>query len=262
VINQQHEVPLSDEEVHQILLQCGTEALLVGGQALAIWAEYLKVAPTGELSAKVTADADFIGSQQVAKRLSAALRWHIYLPTIEDATPHAAKVSTTLPDGGIKQVDFLNAIAGLDTEKVQARAAELQLPSGIRVRILSPPDVLESRLRNLELLPQKRNTVGIAQAELAIAIVGKFFDALIESDVKLRTLLDAVKRVGQIAFDPRLSRVCFEYGLNPLAAVPSSRIKSPAFQKKRWPQMLANDKRLRKKHSAARAPLKGPAGAK
>ena len=248
MIRPQYEVSLSDGEVAEILVQCGTEALLVGGQALAIWAEYLQVRPTGVLSAIVTADADFVGSRQLAKKLSAALGWHLYLPTAENATAQTAKVSTTLPDGGVKQIDFLNAVVGLDTAKIQARAAELQLRSGTRVRIMSPLDVLESRLRNLDILPGKRNSIGIAQAELAIAVVGKFFAALIESKVKLRTILDAVKRVSQIAFDPRLSKVCFEYGLNPLAAVPSSRIESPEFQKKRWPQILVRAEMRKRKH--------------
>ena len=196
MIRPQYEVSLSDGEVAEILVQCGTEALLVGGQALAIWAEYLQVRPTGVLSAIVTADADFVGSRQLAKKLSAALGWHLYLPTAENATAQTAKVSTTLPDGGVKQIDFLNAVVGLDTVKIQARAAELQLRSGTRVRIMSPLDVLESRLRNLDILPGKRNSIGIAQAELAIAVVGKFFAALIESKVKpvSYTHLDVYKR--------------------------------------------------------------------
>ncbi len=90
--------------------------------------------------------------------------------------------------------------------------------------------------------------MGIAQAELAIAVVAKFFEVLIDSGEKMRTVLDAVKRIGQIALDPRLSRVCFEYGLNPLAAVPVSRIELPGFQAKRWPQIVREAKKLQQKH--------------
>ena len=251
-----YEVALTAEEVDAILFHCGTEALLVGGQALAVWASYFQVEPVGALAEKVTLDADFIGGREVAMKLGSALQWHVYLPTFEDATPQTAKVSMTLPDGGVKQIDFLSAISGLDTARVQSRAAELELPSGARVRILAPLDVLESRLRNLDALPTKRNSMGIAQAELAIAVVAKFFELLIESGEKVRTVLDAVKRMGQIALDPRLSRVCFEYSLNPLAAVPVSRIKSPAFQAQRWPQIMREAGKLRQKHldRAARPP--------
>jgi hypothetical protein len=113
---------------------------------------------------------------------------------------------------------------------------------------LSPPDVLESRLRNLDILSSKQNEAGVAQAELAIAVVGKFFDFLIDSDTGVRGLLDVVKRVTQIAFDPRLAQVCFKYGLNPLSSIPVEKIESESFQSKRWPQILARAEELRQKH--------------
>ncbi len=243
-----YEAALTDAEVDSILSHCGFSALLVGGQALAVWASYFQIEPIRELADKITLDVDFIGTRQVAAALATALHWHVYFPTIEDGTPQTAKVSTTLPDGGIKQVDFLSAIVGLDTRKVQARASELILRSGTRVRLLSPLDVLESRLRNLDILPAKQNPIGIAQAELASAVAGKFFNTLIDSGEKPRVVLDAVKRLSQIAFDPRLSRVCFKYGLDVLAAVPASRIASPAFKLKRWPQLVMEAEKLRQKH--------------
>jgi hypothetical protein len=249
VTEQLYEVALAREEIDEILFRCGTEALLVGGQALALWAEYFRVEPVGQLSGKVTLDVDFIGTRQVAEKLRAALGWHIYFPTIEDATPQTAKVSTTLPGGGVKQVDFLNAITGLNTANVQSRAAELELRSGTRIRILHPLDVLESRLRNLDILPAKRNPIGIAQAELAITVAGKFFNLLLESGEQMRTILDAVKRISQIALDLRLSKVAFDYDLNPLASVPWLRIDSAAFQSKRWPQILGRAEDLKRKHA-------------
>ena len=249
MIERLHEVALSREEIDEILFRCGTEALLVGGQALAIWAEYYEVEPVGELSGKVTLDADFIGTRQVAEKLRAALGWHIFLPTMDDASSHTAKVSITLPNGGVKQVDFLNGIVGLDTARVQSRAAELELVSGTRIRILNPLDVMESRLRNLDILPSKRNALGVAQAELAIVVVGRFFDGLLESGEPARIILDAVKRVGQIALDARLSRVVFDYALNPLACVPWQRIDSESFRSRRWPQIVAKNQALQRKHA-------------
>ena len=247
MINEAHEVPLTQAEIETILLECGSTALLVGGQALAIWAEFFQIEPTGVLAKKVTADADFIAPRKVANQLSLVLKWHLYLPTFEDSTSQTAKVATTLPDGGVKQVDFLSSIVGLETAMIQKRAAELELPTGTKVRILSPLDVLESRLRNLDMLPSKQNEAGIAQAELAVAVVGKFFDFLIDSDTPARGLLDAVKRVTQIAFDSRLAQVCFKYGLNPLSSIPAERIKSESFRSKRWPQILARAEELRQK---------------
>jgi hypothetical protein len=149
---------------------CGQEALLVGGQALAVWAQFFVVEPTGELADKVTLDVDFVGSRTVANALTAALRWRLYVPSVEDSTPQTAKVSLTLPDGGIKQIDFLKSIAGLDTASIEARAVDLVLANGAHIRVLHPLDVLESRLRNLDLLPSKQNPVGRAQMKLAVGL--------------------------------------------------------------------------------------------
>lgn len=44
------EIALSAAEVQEILAQCGSSALLVGGQALALWAVYFNVEPVGVLS--------------------------------------------------------------------------------------------------------------------------------------------------------------------------------------------------------------------
>ena len=78
-----------------------------------------------------------------AEKLRKSLNWNIWLPTMDDATEQTAKVTTPIPGGGVKQVDFLRAIVGLDTDWIQARAVEATLPSGRVVRILHPLDVLD-----------------------------------------------------------------------------------------------------------------------
>ena len=56
------EIALTAEEVDEILAQCGSHALLVGGQALALWSAVYKVTPPEILAASISSDADFIGS--------------------------------------------------------------------------------------------------------------------------------------------------------------------------------------------------------
>jgi hypothetical protein len=248
-----HEVAITREEVDRILSVCGCRTLLVGGQALAFWAAHYEVQPVGVLSASVTSDVDFIGTSQVAEELRKALNWNIWLPTMDDATEQTAKVTTLIPGGGVKQVDFLRAIVGLETDGIQARAVEATLPSGVVIRILHPLDVLESRLRNLQTLPPKRNTAGIAQAELGIAVVGKFLQSLLESGAETRSILDAVERVLQIALDKRLAKVAIDYDLDPFIAVPWSKIDVPDFQARRWPQVLAAAAEFRRKYTERQA---------
>src|SRR5688572_29684431 len=132
--------PLSRDDVLKILTVCSTNALLVGGQALAFWADRLGVELPEELTPVVTSDADFIGDSTLAKELGRKLGWKTWLPTLDDATPQTGKVTQRLKDGRIKQVDFLSGIVGLTTKDVVRRAVELALPDVGPIRVLHPVD--------------------------------------------------------------------------------------------------------------------------
>src|SRR5712692_10239838 len=101
------EAPLSPGEVAAILSICSPRGLLVGGQALAFWADQLQVQRPADLVSGVTADADFIGDAALASELGKRLGWHTWIATLDEATPQTAKVTRRLEDGGVKQVDFL-----------------------------------------------------------------------------------------------------------------------------------------------------------
>lgn len=253
----QHEVALTPKEIDTILGQAG-HTLLVGGQALAFWANYYAVEPIGQLSTKITSDADFLGTAADAKRLGEATGWKVWRATMDDAgSGQIAKVTKLLPGGGVKQVDFLGGIVGLDSARIQARAVEVRLPSGASIRILHPLDVLESRLRNLQSLMDKRNPIGVAQALLAVEVVGRFISGLLD-DEDQRTALDAVERVIKIALDKALVVVAVDFGIDPLLAIPSSRLNSREFQERRWPQVQnlvveARRKYTRRKTKSSRA---------
>jgi hypothetical protein len=249
----QHEVALTPKEVGTILRQSGG-TLLVGGQALAFWANYYDVQPIGELSVQITSDADFLGTAADAKRLAAAMGWKVWLATMDDAgSGQIAKVTKLLPTGGVKQIDYLSAIVGLESGRIKARGVEATLPSGATVRVLHPLDVLESRLRNLQFLPVKRNSIGIAQARLAVAVVASYLEDILDAGDDQRTALTAVERVVKIASDKALVGVCLEYDIDPLSAVPLAHIKSPNFEAKRWPQVRKRVTELRRLHVAGRA---------
>ena len=227
--------------------------MLVGGQALAFWANYYEVEPIGQLSAKITSDADFLGTAADAKRLGQATGWKVWRATMDDAgSGQTAKVTKLLPGGGVKQVDFLSGIVGLDTARIQARAVEVRLPSGASLRILHPLDVLESRLRNLQSLMDKRNPVGVGQAVLAVEVVDRFISALLDHDDQ-RTALDAVERVIQIALDKALVAVAVDFGIDPLLAIPSKRFNGREFQEQRWPQVQNLVVEARRKYAMRKA---------
>ena len=252
------EVALTAAEVQEILSLCGPAALLVGGQALALWAVVYDVTPPQVLAAAISSDADFIGNAEVARELGNSLKnWDFWRPQFDDATVQTAKLTRSVTDG-IKQIDFLGAIAGLDTAAIQRRAVTLTLASGIDLRVLHPLDVLESRLKNLLLIQAKRNPAGIAQAQLAINIVKGFLDRLLNEAADIRVVFDAIERIAQIATNKALTGVMLDYSLDVLSAVPVERIEHPAFQTQRWPKIVQTVTRQQRQYQQLRARRRKP----
>jgi len=250
---------LTPEEIERILRVCGPHALLVGGQALATWAVYYGIRPVGELSRAVTMDVDFIGRSSTAEALQRSLGrpWKLRKGTLDDAGGQVAKVYATVPGEGIKQVDFLSGIVGIDTEGLRKRATEITLADGVAVHLLHPLDVLENRLRNLDAVASKRNAIGVAQARLAVSVVRAFIEGHMDAGGDPRTLRQAVKRVEKLALDTRLSRVAFTYDIDVLSAIPVERVAYPRFHEQQWPKLLARLERKREKFVALRRRRRG-----
>jgi hypothetical protein len=246
------EEPLSPEEVKQILSICSPQALLVGGQALAFWADYLQVARPANLVSGITADADFIGDSALAKSLGDRLGWQTWIPTMDDATPQTGKVTRRLKNGAVKQVDFLSGVVGLTTKDLARRAIEMDVPEIGLLRVIHPIDVLDSRIQNLHLLPEKRTQAGIAQAVLAVDVARAF----IRREIGVRgerAGLKLLERAAAIASDIAAVRVYLLHGIDPLAAVPLEDFRTTsALHNKRWPQIVAE---IREKRETMRALL-------
>ena len=234
---QLQEVALTEEEKDTILSYCGPEPLLVGGQALAFWAVWFKIESPTELGDKITTDADFIGSSTNAGALNKQLRWTMWTPSLDDSTPQTAKLTKKVDNNGVKQIDFLHSIVGLDTKEIRKRSVAIKLPPSSKISILHPVDVLTSRLKNLQHLPEKQNEVGVAQAHLAIKIASSFLGTLLATPHR-RELLTWVEHVARIALDKSLGNTLDRYGLDPLKSIPVGDIEVPEFKAKRWPQLI------------------------
>ncbi len=239
------EAPLSPEDVRRILSICSPKGLLVGGQALAFWADHLQVERPESLTSGVTADADFIGDAGLAAALGKRLGWDTWIPSLDDSSPQTGKVTHRTKSGDIKQVDFLSGVVGLTTRDLARRAIELEVPDIGRLRVIHPLDVLDSRIQNLHLLPEKRNAAGIAQGRLGLGVAHAF----IAREVTMRgerVGLKLLEWVAEMATDIAAVRVYLLYGIDPLEAVPLEGFRTtPALHKVRWPQIQAEVARSR-----------------
>lgn len=231
------EAVLSPEDLRSILEVCSTAGVLVGGQALAFWADHFEVRRPADLEPAVSADADFIGDGELARKLASALGWKHWIPDFDDATFQTGKVTQKQPDGSVKQVDFLTGVQGLATRDVLRRALEMDVPEIGRLRVMNPIDVLDSRIQNLALIPAKRTPAGVSQAKLAIDVARAFITAEIKERGE-RKALRLLERVAEIGADINAVRVFLRYAIDPLLAIPLEDFKTTtALHKKRWPQI-------------------------
>jgi hypothetical protein len=225
--------------VQKILSICSPRGLLVGGQALAFWADHLQVERPANLVSGVTADAAFIGDSVLAKDLGKRLGWQVWIPTLDDATPQTGKV-THRTKTGVKQVDFLSGVVGLTTKDLARRAIEMEVPEIGHLRVIHPIDVLDSRIQNLHLLPGKRTAAGIAQARLAVDVARAFIRQEVVTRGE-RAGLKLLERLADIAGDIAAVRVFLLYAIDPLAAAPLEDFRTTsALHKRRWPQIVAS----------------------
>jgi len=221
-----------------ILRASGKIAILVGDQALAVWANFYRVALPTELTVNVTRDADFIGSVDTALAIKASLSnrdWKFYRVSPGAPSPVTAQL-TLESSNGIKEIDFLGSIIGIRTDDLRSRAVTLQLPDDLEVTVLHPLDVLASRLHNLAELPEKRNNKGVAHAQLAIGVAGAFLcDPLAHTTE--RALFNQIERIRVIVTNQKIAPICRQFALDVLACVPLERITNEIFKAIRWPQI-------------------------
>lgn len=204
---------------------------------------------------KVTTAADFIGSSMNAGALNKQLHWTMWTPSLDDSTPQTAKLTKRVDNNGVKQIDFLHSIVGLDTKEIRKRAVAINLPPSSKISILHPVDVLTSRLKNLQHLPEKQNEVGVAQAHLAIKIASAFLGTLLAAPHP-RELLTWVEHIARVALDKSLGNTLDRYGLDPLKSIPAGEIEVPEFKAKRWPQLIETARAARESRANRAAQLK------
>jgi len=241
------EAVLSPEDLRSILKVCSAKGVLVGGQALAFWADHFAVNRPADLVAAVSADADFIADGDLARQLARVLGWKVWIPGFDDATFQTGKVTQKLPDGSVKQVDFLTSVAGLVTRDVIRRSLEMEVPDIGRLRVMHPIDVLDSRIQNLALIPAKQTPAGVAQAKLAIDVARAFIRAEIHERGE-RKALPLLERIVKFANDSGAIGVFLRYGIDPLHAVPLEDFRTTtALHTQLWPRISNALSRKREK---------------
>lgn len=242
--------PLSVREVGELLAKSphARDAILVGGQALNIWAVRYRLAAQ---NAAVSDDIDFFGNRAAA--IAAGLDWdaEVQTPKLDDHTANSAIVLVDI-DNVEYGIDFLNSILGVDSDELR-RWSSVAGGLGYTFRVMHPLHVLQSQLENTYGLLNRRDTdLGGYQAErvkLAVAVVACAVREMLDAG-KPRVALNMVKRIAAIATSgPALAAHARDL-IDVLEAIPDHTAWSREFLEKRMPQIReAADRKRRRRES-------------
>jgi hypothetical protein len=222
------------DEITEVVKACAhDDVVLIGGIAVSLLASVYKVQTIEPI---YTSDGDFFGDHLALTKSKAALPWNSreYVATMDESTPNVGKLAVDVAeDAKPVEVDFLSSVNNLSSDEIEQRAIKLQIGDKI-VRVLHPILVLESKIGNLALYPNKRNQGGVGQAKAAVAIAKAYLSGI--QTEREREQLNGMERVGRFAAREGACYVHKIFGVDALGALPDQPI-SRAFIDRRLPQI-------------------------
>lgn len=241
--------PLTPAQTREVLRQLGdlTENLvLVGGQALAFWAERYASRFTipGPVNSK---DIDFGEMKDVVAIAAARLGGTWKVPEPFANTPNSGLVEFKDPGGHERRIDFLAMIFGLDLKEVfeMAIGVEVPDPTGVTTfQVMHPVHCLEARIANVGGLPGYETRLALDQGRAAVLCAKEYLRDRLD-DGKVRVVLRLNERIYRYSRYNHYARLVFlKYGIDAFEAVlVDDRLPEP-FRKLRYPQMRATMDRL------------------
>jgi hypothetical protein len=199
--DQQHH--LSEDELAKVLdLVNEADAVVVGGQCMAIWARFYadynpEISKTYTMSSE---DVDFYATRKAAEEFAGKLKdARLYLPGPDDHGPNSAKVVGRVGDREIN-VDFLHSIKGVDHASMKKNVMTLSgtlsdSDKPLTIKLMHPLDCFRSRLSNINDLHRK----GVHSTSTAKASV-LVLDALINDFLELGWIKEAQEALQTLRF--------------------------------------------------------------
>ncbi|OAM91913.1 hypothetical protein AW736_26395 [Termitidicoccus mucosus] len=132
-----------------------SKPLIVGGQAVNLWAEVMRDQSPEllRLAPFTSTDADIVGDVALAQKLAERRGWQIRVNP-DARNPIAAVLSKESP-GGLLEVDVLRSVLGVNHADLSGGVTIEMLP-GVNARVPSPLTLLKAKIGNLCALDNKR----------------------------------------------------------------------------------------------------------
>ena len=248
-------VPEELATVFRSLQTAEWDAVLVGGQAVNVWAcHYDRDLPAlCDLRPYASRDLDYHGGLAEARLAMRLLGARGTLNTGGDPSPNAGVLTLTLPDGRDLLVDILTGVFGLSAAEVERTAVALAgqgALAGLTLRVIHPLLLLEGKVAALRGLPQADRQDAKHLRILVLVVRAWLREQLTDPHVVFR----AVERLASCATSPDGVHA-FAQGIDLTEAVPWDEMRATAgfapFFKQRLPQLMAKITRKRQRHLEA-----------
>ena len=233
----EQEVPISKELLEKVLSGITQDAVLIGGQALAVWVtEYNIDITSSSLSGSISNDADFLGDRKDVAAIAKSVSGKSKYPTERQITALVGQVEINVSKTEFVNIDVLHKVIGIDAASIKRRATEVHFGS-TKFYLMHPLDVLQSRVENLSQLDSKRNEVGIEQARLAALVAHEYIVSVSKNPDDEGVALKAIEHVASIAKSAAGRHASRQFGISFFSAIPRLHIKNEMFQEIRWPRL-------------------------
>ena len=245
---------LDQAEVELLLKKLATvEAIVVGGQALALWCRlFLDRAPHIASAYSLTSeDLDVYGSATEAATFAALLDdAELIVTPAWDASPNSAVVIGKIKDRTVR-VDFMRNILGVSAASIKEHYVTFERPvdnggEPVRFSLLHPLDCLRSRLSNINDL-KRQGVHAITSAAASMVVVDLFISELLDAG-EFRQAQNALMDLYFIGRDNCLDKPAGKlHSLKPLEILQKYRLDVRLDERWRGFQLTSTINRYREK---------------
>jgi hypothetical protein len=199
-----------------------TDAVVIGGQAVNLWAEHYQAdsPPWNELRPYTSFDLDVLGSRADVLKCSEALDVEPFFPLPAENTANSGKIVAQI--GGTDfEIDFLHSPYGLSPAEIRELARNITFEN-IPLKVLHPLHCVESKTVNLAAMPQNTGErQDLKHLRLSIAILRAYLRDLTLAGQSDQMLLRWARRVRMNSNHELGLQAAVRYGIAFQEAIPS-----------------------------------------
>jgi hypothetical protein len=198
------------------VLNSAEKPILVGGQAVNLWAEhYASAIPELDpLRPFMSKDADIFGDREMAERLAVATKWRLTSYN-EPRTIAVAMLTKDVPGKDPLLIEVINTVNGLSSKDL-VDPDILEIRPGQAYRVPSPVILLKAKLANASQLDQSRRQ-DVRHVQMLIPCVCEYLreahDRALAGQITERQLINLLETARALCSDKTYIELGQRHGL-------------------------------------------------